>query len=55
MNFDSPKEVSDILKLNYRTILDLIVMGELPAIRIGKQYRISEDDLFRFINNNICN
>ena len=45
----TPKEVGDILKLNYRKILDLIIIGKLSAIRIGRQYRISENELKEYL------
>ena len=43
------KELSSILKLNYRTILDLIATGELQAYRIGRVSRISPIQLNRFL------
>mgnify|MGYP001459091660 FL=1 len=43
------KELSSILKLNYRTILDLIATGELQAYRIGRVFRISTIQLSRFL------
>lgn len=48
----TPKEVSGILKLTYNKILDMIHLGELKAIRIGKNYRITEYDLHDFIESN---
>ena len=45
----TPKEVGDILKVNYRKILDLIIIGKLSAIRIGRQYRISENELKEYL------
>ena len=45
----TPKEVGDILKINYRKILDLIIIGKLSAIRIGRQYRISENELKEYL------
>ena len=43
------KELSSILKLNYRTILDLIATGELQAYRIGRVFRISTIQLNDFL------
>lgn len=45
----SPYDASVILKINYRKILELIIRGKLPAIQIGRQYRIEETDLEAFI------
>jgi excisionase family DNA binding protein len=48
----TPSEVSDILKVNYRKVLDLIILGKLEAIKIGRQYRIPESSLLTFLRNN---
>ena len=48
----TPSEVSDILKVNYRKVLDLILLGKLEAIKIGRQYRIPESSLLTFLRNN---
>ena len=48
-DFYEIKELSSILKLNYRTILDLIATGELQAYRIGRVFRISTIQLSRFL------
>ena len=48
----TPSEVSDILKVNYRKVLDLILLGKLEAIKIGRQYRILESSLLTFLRNN---
>ena len=48
----TPSEVSDILKVNYRKVLDLIILGKLEAIKIGRQYRILESSLLTFLRNN---
>lgn len=36
----TPKETGELLKINYRKVLDLIRMGDLQAYRIGGQFRI---------------
>jgi excisionase family DNA binding protein len=41
----SADEVADLLGLHVRTVRGYVRDGRLPAVRIGKQYRISEDDL----------
>jgi len=51
----TPSEVSDILKVNYRKVLDLILLGKLEAIKIGQQYRIPESSILTFLRNNkVC-
>lgn len=44
----SPEEVAGILGLHVRTVRGYVRAGRLPAVRIGKQYRISEQDLRTF-------
>ena len=48
----TPKEVAKILQLRYNKILEMIHLGELKAIRIGKSFRITEYDLHEFIESN---
>jgi len=38
-------QVADLLNLHVRTVRGYVREGKLKAIRIGKQYRISGDDL----------
>ena len=38
----TPKEVAKTLKVGYQTILDLINLGELGAIKIGRRFRICD-------------
>jgi len=45
------KEVAAMLKVNYRTILNLISQGKLKAIKIGsKIFRVEEDELKKYMN-----
>ena len=48
----TPSEVSDILKINYRKVLDMILLGDISAIKIGRQYRIDKSNLLEYLNNN---
>ena len=48
----TPKDVAKILQLRYNKILEMIHLGELKAIRIGKSFRITEYDLHEFIESN---
>ncbi|MFQ5792433.1 MAG: helix-turn-helix domain-containing protein [Acidobacteriota bacterium] len=45
----SIRETADLLKVSTKTIRRWIESGELPAHRLGRQIRISEDDLLTFI------
>lgn len=48
----TPKDVASLLQLRYNKILELIKLGELKGIKIGKSYRITEYDFHEFIENN---
>lgn len=39
------EEVADLLKVNYQLIYRLVRSVEIPAIRIGRVYRIESNDL----------
>ncbi|MEV6629339.1 helix-turn-helix domain-containing protein [Actinoplanes sp. NPDC051470] len=48
MEWHSPEQVADLLGLHVRTVRGYIRDGRLPAVRIGKQYRIAQSDLDAF-------
>lgn len=41
----SLEEVADMLGVTYQLIYKLVRSGELPAVRLGKLYRVSRSDL----------
>ena len=45
-------EVMAILGFTYRTILELIKAGTLPAAKIGRHYRIQSKDLYAMLDAN---
>ena len=44
-------EVADILKVTKRTLYNYIKEGTLHAVKIGKYWRVSEENLQDFIEN----
>ncbi len=42
-------EVAEILRVSNMTVYRLIKAGELPALRVGKNYRIREHDLEAYL------
>ncbi len=42
-------EVAAILRVSNMTVYRLINTGSLAAIRVGKSFRIREDDLHRYL------
>ncbi len=49
-NFLSTEDVAKILSVKDEVVRDLIRRQELPAVKIGKAYRIIETDLQVFLN-----
>lgn len=46
------KEVANRLSVSERTIRNWIVQGKLKAYRFGRAYKVNDEDLTLFINNN---
>jgi excisionase family DNA binding protein len=42
-------EVADILKVSRRTLYTYVKEGKLPAVKMGKYWRVSEENLKAFI------
>jgi putative molybdopterin biosynthesis protein len=47
--FLTPEEVAEILRINVITVYGYIQRDNLNAVRLGRKYRISRDDLDTFI------
>ena len=45
----SLEEVADMLGVTYQLIYRLVRSGELPAVRLGKLYRVSKSDLNAYL------
>ena len=45
------KEVANIFDILINTVINLCKSGEIPSVRIGAQYRISEKELNNYIKN----
>ena len=44
------KEVAKILRVSNMTVYRLVKSKQLPAIRVGKNYRIKESDVNRYLD-----
>ena len=44
------EEIASLLKVSKLTVYDLVKKGKLPAFRVGRQMRITADDLRRYID-----
>lgn len=45
----TPAEVAGLLRVSTMTVYRLIKATELPAVRIGKSYRVREEDLDTYL------
>jgi excisionase family DNA binding protein len=51
-NYYSVTDLIDILKVTRRTILNYIKKGKLRAFKLGNQWRVTEEELQKFVNRN---
>jgi len=42
-------EVADIMRVSTMTVYRLIKAGELRSVRVGKSYRLAEDEVDRYL------
>lgn len=42
-------EVAGLLRVSNMTVYRLINAGDLPAVRVGKSYRLREDDVDKYL------
>lgn len=43
------REVASMLRLSNMTVYRLINSGELPAVRVGKSFRLRDEDVNRYL------
>lgn len=43
-------EVAERLRVSTMTVYRLIRSGELPAVRVGRNYRVRSDDLLSYLD-----
>jgi len=43
-------EVAKILRVSDKTVLRIIEAGQLPAVRVGKRWRVSRADLQEYLS-----
>ena len=47
--FLSPVEVAEILQIKKNTVYEMIKRGDLKAIKMGKQFRIAQKDVYEYL------
>ncbi|MGI9622663.1 MAG: helix-turn-helix domain-containing protein [Acidimicrobiales bacterium] len=48
--FMTVAEVASLMRVSTMTVYRLIKAGDIPAVRVGKSYRLREDDVDRFLS-----
>jgi excisionase family DNA binding protein len=48
--FYTVAEVARVLRVSNMTVYRLINSGQLPAVRVGKSYRLREEDVNRYLS-----
>lgn len=43
-------EVAQLMRVSKMTIYRLVRQGDLPAVRIGRGYRLREEDIHRYLD-----
>ena len=49
MRFATVEEVADLMRVSRTTVYRMIREGELPAVRLGRGYRLREDAVHRYL------
>ena len=49
--FVTVSEVANLLRVSNMTVYRLVQAGALPAVRVGRSYRIREEDVDRYLAN----
>jgi excisionase family DNA binding protein len=47
--FYTLEEVADMLRVSVETVRRLVLSGEIEAKRVGRQYRISQENLNKYL------
>lgn len=47
-------ELSQVLRLGINGTYDLLRNGEIPSIRVGRQYRVSRRAVLEYLNQQKC-
>jgi excisionase family DNA binding protein len=45
-------EVADVMRVSKMTVYRLVHSGELPAVRVGRSFRVPQDALDHYLANN---
>lgn len=49
--FLTVQEVADLMRVSSMTVYRLIKSGDLPAVRVGRSFRVRDDDVDAYLAN----
>jgi len=47
------EEVAQYLRVSIHTVREMIKAGKLPAVKVGKAYRIKQNDVEKFLSTEV--
>lgn len=50
----SPKDIASMLGIPLSTIAQYLREGKIKTYKLGRHYRVTRKDLYRFLENNEC-
>ncbi|MFB9905189.1 helix-turn-helix domain-containing protein [Allokutzneria oryzae] len=51
VQFLTVAEVADIMRVSKMTVYRLVHSGELPAVRVGRSFRVPENEVHAYLEN----
>ncbi|MFV0463409.1 MAG: helix-turn-helix domain-containing protein [Nostocoides sp.] len=51
VRFLTVAEVASIMRVSKMTVYRMVHAGDLPAVRVGRSFRVPEDAVDRYLNN----
>jgi excisionase family DNA binding protein len=48
--FLTVQEVADLMRVSSMTVYRLIKAGDLPAVRVGRSFRVADTDVDRYLS-----
>ena len=51
VKFLTVAEVASVMRVSKMTVYRLVHSGELPAVRVGRSFRVSEEDVNEYLRN----
>lgn len=51
VKFLTVAEVASVMRVSKMTVYRLVHGGELPAVRVGRSFRVSENDVNEYLKN----